>query len=211
MQPRDHADGYDPYRTPPLWEEPKEPLDYDHHAGDNGNDCEDHETENDGFDDRPESPIRELAKPRPNSSHGKSSMKFLDFLIPPISANPEQLRRYRLAVSLAIIAVYVTVPIMFGWVPGIPSAFARASQMEEIKVDMQGVKDEMKGVRIGQIDEKISKFSERHCLTPSKEAKGFYNEKLRDLAREYRDLTKTNYDIPTCRQLGVTDVEVSAP
>ena len=65
-------------------------------------------------------------------------MKFIfDLLIPPVTASREALRRWHIAISLAVIGCTVSIPVMFGSVPFIPfGGFAYASDVRDIKVKL---------------------------------------------------------------------------
>jgi len=181
--------GYDPYRTPPLWIEPKEPLDYVHDEQSRCDHDKDHGSHDDGFDDRPESPIREPAHEFSNSSHLGRSMKFIfDLLIPPINASREAVRRWHMAISLAVVACSVSIPVMFGAVPVIPfSGFAYASDVKDIKVRL--------------LEREIFDSLVRQCGAKNDESRQFYAQKVQDLLTEYRKIADASYQKPTCREL----------
>jgi hypothetical protein len=191
-QPRD----YDPYRTPPLWIEPSAPLDHVHDEKHSGDDGEGHEGEDDGLDGWPEGPVCEPAPKLPKSSH-ESSMKFWNYLIPAVNASPEEIRRWRLAVSLAVVACSINVPLTFGLFPFIPfSGFAYASTVKDIK--------------IGLLEQQIFEAVKSHCIAPTETSKDFFAKRKGELLRRYQNEIGIQYQpVPTCRDLGVREVEVT--
>src|SRR5262249_5701589 len=145
--------------------------------------------DDEGFDDRPESPIREPAPESTQLSHRKTSMKFLvDFLIPPITASREAIRRWQLAISLTVLALCSSIPLMFGAAPFIPfSGFAYASDVTDIKVKL--------------LERDIFDSMLRQCGAKNEESREFYARKVQDLLTQYRDIAKAPYQKPSCREI----------
>lgn len=181
--------GYDPYRTPPLWIEPESPLDYIHDADDDRAGRKGHERDDDSLDGRPQRPIGKPAPKLSQSSHPEgASMKFLDFLLPPVNASAEALRRWRLSISIAVMALSVSFPLAFGVLPGIPfSGFAYASDVKDIKVKL--------------LERELFDSLVRQCSAKNDESRLFYGQKVQDLLTEYRKTAKADYQRPSCREL----------
>lgn len=137
-------------------------------------------------------------------------MKLFDLLIPPVNADPELTRRWRIAISLSLIAMYVTVPAMFGFVPGIPPVLASASEMREIKDEMKELKEDLKEDRIDRLDQQIESAVKDHCLADTQKSKSYYNKNLTNLKRKYRDIDP-GYAPPTCSDVGVPYIQATTP
>lgn len=182
--------GYDPFRTPPLWIEPKAPLDYVHDENTSSDHDERHSRHDDCLDDWPKCPVREPApKLAKFSSHPGTSMRLLlDFLIPPVTASQEAIRRWRLSISLTVLALSSSVPMMFGIAPFIPfSGFAYASDVTDIKVQL--------------LERELFDSMLRQCSAKNEESREFYARKVQDLLTQYRKTAKASYQRPSCREI----------
>ena len=196
-QPTDYANGYDPYKTDPLFvqlvdEDGVEMPD----SVDRGSQ-RDHQCENDGCDDPtakrwPKRVFGGSAKKGPDPSHGISGNRFFDFLVP--FNDP-----WRLTIGFAVFFLLMNMVASRGWLPVIGlSPFASAASVTEIKV----------GLIEGQIFDTIKE----HCTAPTSDSKTFYARRRGELLAQFETTTGKPYrPIPTCRDLGVREVVIGDP
>lgn len=109
----------------------------------------------------------------------------LEFFIP-LNGDPETLRRHRIGMSLAIVALCFSTAAAYGLVPHF-SGFAYASALQDIKVDL--------------LEERVFDNRMRQCTAATPEGRQFYGEKTSGLMRKYRELTGYIYPLPSCREI----------
>src|SRR5688572_30880730 len=117
-QPRDYADGFDPYKTDPLHVQQlqEQDIDFPRDPDESRAECQDHEVPDMASDDRPERVIREYAPEFPQPSHGSSMFKeLLDFFIPPLNDQLERVRRWRISVGLSLLVLFLNLTLSYGW------------------------------------------------------------------------------------------------
>lgn len=146
-----------------------------------------HDQKSHGFQDRPESPFRDFAPPRSQRTHETSMLRlFFEFFIPPVDDDPENMRRHRIALSLAVIALSSSTIAAFGLFPGF-SGFAYATTVTEIKVDL--------------LEQRIFDNRIRQCTAATPEGRQFYGQKVRELMLKYQAATHETYPLPSCDEI----------
>ena len=195
-QPRDFAEGYDPYKTDPLFRQlitedelvnPPNPS--RHRIQDSNQDRDDHRNRISAHN-RPKRPFRHCA-PKVPESHERSFVKYVfDFLL--LSKDP-----WRLGMGLAVIFLMLNAGSSRGWIsiPGFP-VLAEAASVTEIRVE--------------QLEEQIENAVKGHCLAPNSEGKSYYYRKIRELRVKFeRASNDDRAPQPSCKDLGVLEVVVS--
>lgn len=191
-QPRDYAEGFDPYKTDPLYVQHLREQDVDQpcHPDDPGDESQQHEVPEIASHDRPERVIRKRAPELSQPSHGNSMFKeLLDFFIPPLNDQLERVRRWRISVGLSLLVLFLNLTLSYGWyqIFGF-SGFAYASTVKDIKV--------------GLLEQRIFDARVNQCEGKTPESRRFFRQKLAELMREYQMETETPYPLPSCRELG---------
>lgn len=148
-------------------------------------------TDRDAPNGGPEGPARDYAPEFPESSHEGVSMlrTAFDFLIPPADDSPENIRRWRIALGLAVLILFGHVTLACGWLQPIGlSGFAYASDVKEIKITM--------------IEQQIFESRVKQCTAQTAESKQFYAERMQELLRRYKETAGATYpQLPSCAEI----------
>lgn len=113
---------------------------------------------------------------------------FFAFFIPPANDDPENVRRHRIAVSLAVMALCGFMAAAFGWLPLFGfSGFAYASAVKDIKVEL--------------LEQRIFDNRVRQCVAATPEGRQFYGQKVRELMFKYQETVHIAYPLPACDEI----------
>lgn len=179
-------DDFDPYKLDEASYESDEGSQSDEHYKDG---CCDTKTSDGG----PKRPTRKPAPELPDFPHEKGSMlkDLLEFLIPPRDDRPENIRRWRISIGLAMVILYGHVLLACGWLQSLGfSGFAYASDVKSIKVEL--------------LEQRIFDARLRQCTATSQESRQFYASKVQELLSKFREAegrTGGQYRLPTCDEV----------
>ena len=140
-------------------------------------------------DGRPKRPVRKPAPELSDFPHEKRSMlkDLLEFLIPPRDDRPENIRRWRISIGLAMVILYGHVLLACGWLQTLGfSGFAYASDVKSIKVEL--------------LEQRIFDARLRQCTATSQESRQFYASKVQELLSKFRE-AEGQYRLPTCDEV----------
>lgn len=147
-----------------------------------------HHSENDPANAGPQGPARDFAPELPELPQETSMSKLLEFLIPPKDDHPENIRRWRISVGLALVILFGHVTLACGWYQMLGfSGFAYASTVKEIKVEL--------------LEQRIFDTRVAQCSATTPEGKQFYGKKVRELLRKYEETAGSRYFLPTCEEI----------
>lgn len=164
----------------------------------------------------PERPARNFAADSPDYSFDSSHeqpMSIIDFLIPPIHATPEHIRRYRMAVSITITFVLFALGAAWGLFEKIGiSGFARADRIEavakplELKINnqtavLETVSRQLTDQLAAGTAAEIRSNTAKRCLETSREERERINREIERLQNQYWDFKKFRYTAPLCAEL----------
>lgn len=194
QQPNDYVEGYDPYSTNPGYrqqlseDEVIQPLRAKPQKRKGRKEKKHNRSDTEAFEDWPEGPACQPTQ-KPLSHEENSMPRFLDFLIPPVHDTPENVRRHRIALSAAVMILFLHMGLACGLFQKFGfQGFASASSVNKITVKL--------------LERDIFETRTSQCKATTDDSRQFYGKKLVELLREYQEETKQAYPLPTCKELG---------
>lgn len=146
----------------------------------------------------PQGPCSDFAPELSELSHEETSMyqRLIDFglslLMPPRNAEPREMRRHAVALSIAVALLYGHIAIACGWLSSIGlSGFASASSVTSVKTEMAEVRVTLYGMAIRDLHRSV-------CNATNFEDRSDLNGRLQEALSKYRDSTEREYQLPEC-------------
>ena len=115
-------------------------------------------------------------------------------LIPP---GISKVLAWRLAVSLSVSILSFFCIWAMGWLPMFGNGFARADKVDQILNELQDQK-------VVRLETEIRDLQKSYCTAKDERSSDYWVRERDNKIRWYYDLTKRNYPLPSCVELGST-------
>lgn len=146
----------------------------------------------------PQGPSGKPAPEVAQSAHESSMLEkllsfFLSTLAPPSSGNPQDIRRYWAAISMAIAILYLHVVIACGWMSSLGmSGFARADTVNAMQTEIVDVRLTLYGVAIRDLNRAL-------CNATDWDDRRTLNDQIQVLQTKYQAIAHVPYLLAGCK------------